>query len=65
VAEELEALGFGFAGVAPHFSTRGDLLRLIYLVGPLAREPIKTYDEAAGRLVDYALAEQARVRGAL
>ena len=27
-----------------------------------SREPIKTYDEFGGRLVDYALAEQARVR---
>ena len=58
VAEELEQDGFGFLGVAPHFSPRGDLLRLAYLVDPLAREPIKTLDEPAGRLVDYALAEQ-------
>lgn len=65
VAAALEADGFGFGGVAPHFSPRSDLLRLVYLVEPLAREPIKTYDEAAGRLVDYALAEQARVRGTL
>ena len=48
--------------IAPHFSTRGDLVRLVYLVKPLAREPIQTYDDAAGELVDYALAEQARVQ---
>jgi hypothetical protein len=62
VAEELEKDGFGFLGVAPHFSTRGDLLRLAYLVELLGSEPIKTLDEAAGRLVDYALAEQTRLR---
>ena len=65
VAESLEAEGFGFAGVAPHFSTRGDLLRLVYLVEPLEREPIKTYDEPAARLVEYALADQIRVRVSL
>jgi anti-sigma regulatory factor (Ser/Thr protein kinase) len=65
VADELESLGFAFAGVVPHRSWRGDMLRLVYLVEPLAREPIKTYDEFAGRLVDYALAEQARVRAAV
>ncbi len=65
VAGELEQDGFGFLGVAPHFSPRGDLLRLAYLVEPLAREPIKTLGEPEGRLVDYALAEQARLRGAL
>ena len=65
VVEELQPYGFAFAGVVPYFSPRGDMLRLIYLVEPLAREPIKTYDEFAGRLVDYALAEQARVRTAV
>lgn len=65
VAELLEAEGFGFAGVAPHFSERGDLLRLVYLVEPLQREPIKTYDEPAACLVEYALADQIRVRAAL
>ncbi len=65
ISEELEGDGFGFAGVAPLFSSHGDLLRLIYLVEPLAREPIKTFDEFGGRLVDYALAEQTRVRTSL
>jgi hypothetical protein len=65
VAEQLERDGFGFIGVAPHFTTRGDLLRLAYLVEPLAREPIQTFDAAAARLVDYVLAEQARLRNAL
>ncbi len=65
VAEAIEAEGFGFAGVAPHFSSRGDLLRLVYLVEPLERDPIKTYDDAAARLVEYALADQIRVRAAL
>jgi len=63
VAEALEEEGFGFIGVAPCFGPRGDdLLRLAYLVEPLQREPIKTADEFCGRLVDYALAEQQRVR---
>jgi anti-sigma regulatory factor (Ser/Thr protein kinase) len=65
VAEALEGLGFAFAGVAPHFSTRGDLLRLAYLVEPLAREPIKTLEGFESRLVDYALTEQNRVRKSL
>lgn len=66
VAEALEEEGFGFLGVAPCFAPRGDdLLRLAYLVEPLKREPIKTADEFCGRLVDYALAEQQRVRAGL
>ena len=65
VVEELAVYGFGFAGIAPHFSPRGDLLRLVYLVEPLAREPIKTYDADAAQLVDYVLAEQGRVRAGL
>lgn len=65
VATELEHNGFSFAGVAPHFSTHGDLLRLVYLTAPLAREPIKTYEDFAGSLVDYALSEQTRVRDSL
>jgi anti-sigma regulatory factor (Ser/Thr protein kinase) len=65
VAEALDEDGFGFLGIAPHFAERGDLLRLAYLVGPLDREPIKTLDDTTGRLVDYVLAEQIRVRSPL
>jgi hypothetical protein len=65
LAEDLENEGFGFLGVAPCFSTCGDLLRLAYLVKPLEREPIKTFEEFAAHLVDYTLAEQARVRQSL
>ena len=65
VALDLECDGFFFAGVAPHFSSRGDLLRLVYLTEPLAREPIKVYEEFAGWLLHYALSEQARVRESL
>lgn len=65
VIEDLAAYGFGFAGIAPHFSPRGDLVRLVYLIEPLAREPIKTYDADAAELVDYVLAEQQRVRAGL
>lgn len=65
VVEELEKQGFAFAGVAPHFASRGDLLRLVYLVEPLAREPIKTFEPFADRLVNYVLAEQTRVLEAL
>lgn len=65
VAEALERHGFGFLGVAPHFSPRGDILRLAYLVEPLQREPIQTVDAFTGELVDYALAEQARARSFL
>lgn len=65
VAETLESEGFGFLGVAPHFSSRGDVLRIAYLVEPLAREPIQALDDFSGRLVDYTLAEQSRAREGL
>ncbi len=62
VAEQLEADGFGFLGICPELSERGDVLRLAYLVEPVGREAIHTIDDTAGELVDYVLAEQARVR---
>jgi anti-sigma regulatory factor (Ser/Thr protein kinase) len=62
IAASLEAAGFGFCGVAPQFSPQGDVLRLAYLVEPLKRDPIKTYEPFAGELVDYVLADQQRVR---
>ncbi len=65
VCEALEADGFGFTGIGPHFSTAGDILKLAYLVEPLVREPIKTFEPFADRLVDYALDEQERVRANL
>ena len=46
----------------PRLSVRIDVLRLAYLVEPPAREPIETVNAFAGDLVDYALAEQARVQ---
>jgi len=65
IAEQLELEGFGFLGIAPCFSPRGDILRLAYLVEPLSRDPIKTADAFSSELVDYALAEQTRVQAAL
>jgi hypothetical protein len=65
LADEIEKEGFGFLGIAPHFSLRGDVLRLAYLVEPLQRDPIQTADPFTGELVDYALAEQTRVRSFL
>ena len=65
IALDLERHGFAFAGVAPHFSARGDVLRLVYLTEPLARGPIKTHEAFADSLVDHVLAEQVRVRAAL
>lgn len=62
LCELLEEVGLGFCGVGPHFSPQGDVLRLVYLVEPLAREPIKTFEPFADRLVNYALADQQRVR---
>ncbi|MGD9645472.1 MAG: GNAT family N-acetyltransferase [Pirellulales bacterium] len=62
VADELAAAGLAFNGVGPHFAPRGDVLKLTYLVDPLERAPIQTFEPLAARLVDYALAEQARVR---
>ncbi|MCG8345325.1 MAG: GNAT family N-acetyltransferase [Chlorobiales bacterium] len=60
--EALEEYGFSFAGIAPHFSTAGDVLRMLYLTEPLKREHIVTYEEFAGKLVEYVLSEQERVR---
>jgi GNAT superfamily N-acetyltransferase len=62
LVEALETEGLAFAGIAPEFSSRGDLLRLVYLVEPLQREPIKTLEPLGDQLVNYCLAEQARVR---
>lgn len=62
ICEALEADGLAFTGVGPHFSPSGDVLKLTYLVEPLAREPIKTFEPFAERLVEYALSEQRRVR---
>ena len=65
IAEELETEGFGFLGLAPCFASRGDVLRMAYLVEPLKRDPIQTADPFTAELVDYVLAEQARVQAAL
>ena len=65
VAEGLESAGFGFLGIAPLFSSNSDVLRLAYLVDPLAREAIHTAEPFADRLVDYVLDEQQRVQKAL
>ncbi len=65
VAEQLESDGFGFLGIAPHFSTRGDMLRLVYLVEPVGREAVHLLEDIAGDLVDYVLREQQRVRSGL
>jgi anti-sigma regulatory factor (Ser/Thr protein kinase) len=65
VWELLEQAGLGFVGIGPRFSPRGDVVRLVYLVESMVREPIRTYESFAGRLVDYALAEQHRVRANL
>jgi anti-sigma regulatory factor (Ser/Thr protein kinase)/GNAT superfamily N-acetyltransferase len=64
VAEALETDGFAFAGVVPHLIERGDIGRFIYLVEPLAREPIKTLAGFESQFVDYVLAEQRRVQDA-
>ena len=65
IVEQLAADGLGFTGIGPHFSPQGDVLKLTYLVSALAREPIKTFEPFAARLVEYALAEQTRVRAGL
>ncbi|MGI9472913.1 MAG: GNAT family N-acetyltransferase [Rubripirellula sp.] len=62
LCEALEKEGLGFCGVGPGFSTQGDVLRMSYLVEPLMRDPIKTFEPFADRLVTYALDEQDRVR---
>jgi hypothetical protein len=65
VVERLELDGFGFLGIAPHFSRRGDTIRMAYLVEPVDRKAIHLLEEVAGELVDYTLREQNRVRTGL
>jgi GNAT superfamily N-acetyltransferase len=65
LCEAMEADGVAFTGIGPHFSPRGDVLKLAYLLKPLEREPIKTVEPIAEQLVEYALAEQVRVRASL
>ena len=65
IATELEADGFGFLGLAPHASLRGDVLRLAYLVEPVDRAAIHVLEPVAGELLDYVLQEQQRVRANL
>ena len=60
IALELQDHEFSFVGIAPHFSSHGDLLRLVYLTEPLDRAPIKTYGDFAGALVDFTMAQQTR-----
>ncbi|MCP4191865.1 MAG: GNAT family N-acetyltransferase [Planctomycetaceae bacterium] len=61
----LEGEGLGFTGIGPHFASNGDVVTLTYLVEPVEREPIKTFEPFADTLVNYALAEQQRVRATL
>ncbi len=65
LCEELEKAGIGFTGIGPRFSLTGDVLKLAYLVEPLAREPIQTFEPFADRIVNYALDEQSRTRASL
>ena len=65
VVDALEGDGFSFAGLAPDFAPEGDLLRLVHLTTPLAREPILTVEPLGAWLIDYALAERARVLAAM
>lgn len=58
----LEEHGFGFTGIGPHHTTRGDVLKMEYLVEPLTKDPIALFEPFAEKLVDYALSEQRRVR---
>ena len=65
VAEQLERDGFGFIGIAPEFSNRGDVMRMAYLVEPVDRKAIHLLEDIAGEIVDYTLREQDRVRAGL
>ena len=63
--QALEGEGLGFTGIGPHFASNGDVVTLTYLVEPVEREPIKTFEPFADTLVNYALAEQQRARATL
>ena len=63
VATALEAEGFWFAGVTPHFSPTGDRLRLIYLTEDLEIGQIHIAEEFGEWLVRYALADRKRLEG--
>ena len=57
-----EALGFGFVGVGPDYTARGDALRFALLDEVPDPAHIHVYSERGQRLLAFALAEQARVR---
>lgn len=61
VMEALEKEGFSFIGIAPHFSTSGDLVRMVYLIDDLSSDAIHIQEDIGRWLVDYALAEHRRV----
>ena len=65
IAEQLELDGFGFLGIAPHFSKRGDVMRMGYLVEAIDRKAIHLLEDVVGEFVDYTLREQNRVRTGL
>ncbi|MEO8205595.1 MAG: GNAT family N-acetyltransferase [Chthoniobacterales bacterium] len=63
ISEALAAEGFSFCGIAPHFCEGGDLLRMVYLTGELAPEPIHLQEDIARWLLSYALDDHRRVTG--
>ncbi len=61
VMEALEKEGFSFIGIAPHFSTSGDLVRMVYLIDDLSSDAIHIQEDIGRWLIAYALAERVRV----
>ena len=61
---EFEELGFFFAGILPEMAN-GDILRLQYLNNvPIDPDEIHVASSLGQRLLDYVMAERARVQGA-
>jgi len=61
VAAHLRKEGFSFAGVAPDFLPEGDFFRMVHLIDDLAIEAMQIAEPAARELVEFALADRARV----
>jgi len=58
---ELRKTGFSFAGLAPEFSTSGDLLRLVYLVDELSVDLMQIEEPLARKLVEFALTDRKQI----
>lgn len=63
LCEMAEADGFFFSGLGPRFASEGDVLCCQYLQGELDPGQLEVANPFARELLDYVVAERARVQG--